>query len=294
MLRQHINIIVMPRKKILLDNTLSQELFIRYTKDNMSLTKLSETYKIPPTVIKRTLKEQGTTLRTHRQSKIKYTFNHNFFEIIDTEYKAYFLGFMLADGHVGEKEVIIAIKDIDRHIIEKFVKCIEGNNKICTPSTKSNFVKTETKCARINLRSDKMISDLNKLGLTRNKTYNTIVPSVPTHLERHFWRGVFDGDGYVSVYKTKQRQYTYTILETGLCGHINTMTAYREFLISNNIKVSKISPDKSIFQLRVCGANNALKQYDLLYTGIDPELCLKRKREKFELYKEYKEVKNKP
>jgi hypothetical protein len=252
---------------------------------------LQKEYKISPDTVLKLVRSRGYTPRTFTEAYTKYTFNHNFFENIDTEAKAYFLGFMVADGHVGTKEVILDLGTKDRHIIEEFVTSIEGNNKIADKQCKSNFNTIEKPIcymSRLNLRSDKMIADLNNLGLTRNKTYDVIIPKVKKELERHFWRGVMDGDGYVSVHGK-----IYTTLEVGICGHINTVTAFSEFLKRNNIKSTKIFPDHSIFAVRVSGSKYALKFLDLIYKDSDPKLCLKRKHEKYLEYLEYKKVNEK-
>jgi hypothetical protein len=275
--------------KIILHPTLTQQILNEYN-EGLSSIKLSKKYNISSKTIRRIIIETGAKIRNRQESSTKYTFDHNFFESIDTPEKAYFLGFMLADGHVGEREVIIAIKDVDRHIIETFIKCIKGNNRIATIKTKSSkMIKKETIVSRLNLRSDKMIKDLNSIGLTRNKTYNITTPQIDGPLQRHFWRGVFDGDGYVSLLNPKVKKWQYKTLEAGLCGHINTITSFAEFLNKNGVTTSKIFPDHSIFSVRINGSANCLNLYKLLYSDINSDLCLTRKREKFEIHKAYKE-----
>ena len=259
---------------------------------------LQKEHKISPDTVLRIVRSRGHAPRTFKDIMTKYTFDHSFFESIDTEAKAYFLGFMLADGHVGEREVIIQLHSKDRHIIEEFVQCINGNNVISEKINKSNFnnIKKQAMSSRLNLRSDKMISDLNALGFCRDKTYNTIVPKISEHLERHFWRGVMDGDGHISFYTTNNRMkmasgevktYHYKTLEVGICGHINTMNAFVEFLKRNNIETSGVRPDHSIFRVRV-RTKDCNKFLDLIYKDSDPKLFLKRKYAKYQEYLEYK------
>lgn len=42
-------------------------------------------------------------VRNHRESRFKYRYNENYFENIDTEEKAYWLGFIFADGFITKK-----------------------------------------------------------------------------------------------------------------------------------------------------------------------------------------------
>ena len=64
--------------------------------------------------------------------KIREDYNDTFFDIIDTEEKAYWLGFMYADGNVPIKisscEVSLQILDVD-HLI-KFKSDLHARNKI--------------------------------------------------------------------------------------------------------------------------------------------------------------------
>jgi hypothetical protein len=269
----------------------------RYLQGKSSVM-LQKEYKISPDTVLKIVRSRGHTPRTFKDIMTKYTFDHSFFESIDTEAKAYFLGFMLADGHVGEREVIIQLHSKDRHIIEEFIQCINGNNVISEKVNNSNFsnIKKQSMCSRLNLRSDKMILDLNALGLYRDKTYNTIIPKISEHLERHFWRGLLDGDGHISFYQSKYKTklandktkcYGYKILEVGICGHINTANAFVEFLNKHNIETPGVRPDKAIYQVRV-RTKDCPKFLDLIYSDSDPKLCLKRKYEKYLEYVKYK------
>jgi hypothetical protein len=64
----------------------------------------------------------------------KYNFNENYFEKIDTEEKAYWLGFITADGSInlgyGKQkfyQLHINLKGGDYSHLEKFQKAIERN-----------------------------------------------------------------------------------------------------------------------------------------------------------------------
>lgn len=115
------------------------------------------------------------------------------FETIDTEEKAYWLGFLYADGSVGSAdnriELGLAEKDVGH--IEKFRNFIGIPNKISyRPSTKSY---------RYSFRSIPCKTDLIKQGCVPKKSLILEFPTeqqVPKELIRHFIRGYFDGDGW--------------------------------------------------------------------------------------------------
>jgi len=269
----------------------------------ISAAAITKKYKIQYNTIKKIVESNGNKMRSQSQANSRYTFNHDFFENIDSEQKAYYLGLILTDGYVGEKDIVIELKSIDRHIIESFVTTISGTNKIHEIIRKSNsFSKKGCITSRLNFRSEKMVNDLGKLGIKKGKTFNINIPKLPDYLERHFWRGVLDGDGYVSCLN---RKYKYTTskgekkisynkyLEVGICGHINTVTAFSEFLKKNNIKGSKIFPDHSIFSIRLKNATEANKFLNFIYTNSNPILYLQRKYSKYNEFLEYKKTINK-
>ncbi len=65
----------------------------------------------------------------------KYKLNESFFEIIDSEEKAYWLGFLMADGSVragqsqdgtGHWNIRLSLATADKERIERFIEAIGG------------------------------------------------------------------------------------------------------------------------------------------------------------------------
>lgn len=279
--------------------TIKANILLEYNA-NVPSTTLHKKYNLAPATVLRIVRELGGNVKTMKEAKTKYSFNHSFFNKIDTEEKAYFLGLLLADGHTSYKEVMLYLNVIDKHIINKFVESIQGDNKVAIRSTKAiiNNKLYISKSVGVSLRSDQMLNDLKKLGFTSNKTYTMKVPKIKKELQKHFWRGVWDGDGYISYYRgtTKQKlannktkQYNYLILEAGLCGLKNIVEEFCEFLKQNNIKPGKIYPDGSIYSVR-CNWTESYKLLNLFYSDFNPELCLKRKYNKYLEYQKLKSI----
>lgn len=115
------------------------------------------------------------------------------FETINTEEKAYWLGFLYADGSVGSKEhkIELGLAEQDLKQIEKFRDFIGIANKISYRSS--------TKSYRYSFRSESCKMDLIKQGCVPKKSLILKFPTkeqVPQNLIRHFIRGYFDGDGW--------------------------------------------------------------------------------------------------
>jgi len=126
-------------------------------------------------------------------------YNENYFEKIDTEEKAYFLGFICADGciinnpKINRYKLILTLHVKDKHILEKFILNINGKMGV--------WKHGQRKMAQVSFSGKKIINDLSKLGVIPNKTFNIKYPLIDEKLERHFLRGYFDGDGCIRINK---------------------------------------------------------------------------------------------
>lgn len=135
-----------------------------------------------------------------------YTLNENYFDIIDTEEKAYFLGFLYADGNHFTKRnrITIGLQEKDKHILENFNKLINSNRPLFLRDkeiiNKSSRFKNCQNQYYLIINNKHMSQSLLKLGLFNNKTFILEFPTkeqVPEYLQNHFIRGYFDGDGCV-------------------------------------------------------------------------------------------------
>lgn len=133
--------------------------------------------------------------------------NRHMFKEIDTESKAYWLGFLSADGWVSAKEndykIELTLAKKDRGHLEKFKGFIGLENEI-----RDRVVANKYYSSRFSFRSPEMKNDLIAAGCTPQKTFTLKFPTeniVPTELMRHYVRGYLDGDGWIS-YTGKSRQ----------------------------------------------------------------------------------------
>lgn len=156
-----------------------------------------------------TLKAHLVTLNLYnpdKKGKKEKSYNEHFFDSIDTEEKAYWLGFIFADGYIysspldTSKERIdwnfeLCAKGDDKAHMEKFAKAIGYNKELhVTKADKYGH----TRC-RVCLSSEILWKQLNSLGCTPRKSLTLKFPDESIFkskdLIRHFIRGYFDGDG---------------------------------------------------------------------------------------------------
>lgn len=150
-------------------------------------------------------------LQNGRNSKRLYSICHDYFENIDTDTKAYIIGFILADGYVdleyNRLSIELSLKDID--ILLKIRKELCSNSPIriyeksCQISTKPD--RSFYYC-KISFNSSKLVSDLSKIGFKQskdNEVYSSVYDSIENRFKSSFFRGNLDGDGSYFVGQTK-------------------------------------------------------------------------------------------
>lgn len=222
--------------------------------------------------------------RGEQKSKLK---KHNYFNSINSSTKAYWLGFIMADGanSKGSLEIRLSTKDLDH--LKQFVNDVEWNGSIITGTAICNISKYNTlhEWCMVNIRSNSMINDLNKYGIINNKTGKESFPDIKEEYYKDFIRGYFDGDGcYTYFYRMNKGKYkTLNSSIKIVCANKEFLIKIKEILIKYaNILESKIYivSSKSIYSLEIC-SNNSI---ELFYNYIYPKYCrryLKRKKDKF-------------
>lgn len=203
----------------------------------------------------------------------RYKINQDFFETIDTEEKAYWLGFISADGCVTNRHLRIQLALKDEGHLEKFTKSINSNHPIqrndryCPVYDKIRFGNL------LIIANKKLVSDLKDKGVIQNKSLVLEPYFVPTELERHYWRGFIDGDGCLKGDTNKRPTHR---LE--LCGAEKIIQAFFEWC--NKYIDSAALPYK---RKNICGFTISKRQsvYDLLkllYSDCSVFLERKKKR----------------
>lgn len=161
--------------------------------NGLSLEKIAKKYKTSRNTLSRHLKIAGIEV-INRQNITK--FNENIFDSIDTEEKAYWLGFIYADGYISNRdnsfELSLSLHDIEH--LRKFAKFMEYENNIKQDYYRCRFYTT----------NKHLWNTLNSYGCTPRKSLTLEFPDErifkSKDLIRHFIRGYFDGDGCVSYF----------------------------------------------------------------------------------------------
>lgn len=213
----------------------------------------------------------------------------NFFEKIDTEQKAYFLGFMCADGYNCNKKtskyIRITLHKQDRHILEDFQSCI-GSSYLLRES--------RDKYISLQINGSKISDDLVKLGCVRAKTLILKFPTkeqVPSKLLNHYIRGYFDGDGCVwggerkvMYFKSRPQGRVVHNVKFNITSTPEVILGIQDELVTKlGFSRNRVNTSKGIgqcVQLEYSGRGSLRKFHDYIYQN--STVFLKRKKEKFD------------
>lgn len=217
-----------------------------------------------PSIIQRATKVHGLT----RYSQDQYDVDYNYFEYWDRE-NAYIFGFILADGHLINKNVKalqFELKKEDADILYKIKKALRYEGKVKLGRT-----------ARLQINNAKIIKDLVEKGMPDyDKSRRASFPSsLPEEYYRDFIRGVIDGDGWIYVESDGR-------IDLGLCGNIDLIKPIKD-LFPIDCSKNSIRKDKGHcwrFQIR---GKKALAICDWLYK--DATIFLDRKYNNYINYK---------
>lgn len=212
----------------------------------------------------------------------KHTLNKHFFDVINTEEKAYWLGFIYADGYITKSNnndksanrLRINISSKDKILLEQFLQDIEATSSNITDYIpRKTYSTNQMSCISIN--SIELCNALISHGCTEKKTLTLSFPSsIHENLIHHFIRGYFDGDGTIG----KE--------QLGIIGNHCFLINLQQILVQEcNLKITKLYEYKhkapGMYDLKYGGRIQLTRIYQYLYK--DATRFLSRKFDKFTL-----------
>lgn len=180
-----------------------------YSENEISIINCAKKFKIGKNTLYDYLKENNL-IKNDKNYQKDITYDKNFFDSIDNEEKAYWLGFIMADGYTrlgknnNPAQMTIEIGKKDIEILNAFKKSIKSNHIIRERSRKTCTGKISEICS-ITISSQHLTSKLISYGVIPNKTYigfiNEEIFSDNEELIFHYLRGYSDGDGTINKRK---------------------------------------------------------------------------------------------
>lgn len=172
-----------------------EKLAFEFQTTGISLTEMGKREKVDRRTLAKHFKELGIEI-VNKQNCSK--FNEHIFDQIDSEEKAYWLGFIFADGYISSSPLREGVKSIYQFEISLGIKDIEHLNKFKKFITFKKDIITDKSRCRFIVANKHLWTTLNELGCTPNKSLSLKFPNISQNLVKHFIRGYFDGDGCIS------------------------------------------------------------------------------------------------
>mgnify|MGYP001148009924 CR=1 FL=1 len=240
-------------------------------------TNIAPNYGITNTAILGLLHRRNIKIRSQSQIQRKYSIDETFFDNIDTQEKAYFLGFLYADGYnnTNHNAVNLSLKEADKEILIKL-------NNLLQPAKPLQFVNMESQRKqgikasnqyRLVIANKHISNRLNELGCVQAKTYILEFPEwLNINLYPHFIRGYNDGDGYIG-----KRNISITSTDM-FCNKLKYI--FKNILnITSSIRIRHPGHNNNICMLEISGGRQCKKLLDWLYK--DATIYLQRKYDSY-------------
>ena len=272
----------MPRK--IITEELKQEIINYYLSKPMGLKQVENKYNLSHPTISKILKD----VPKYTKAKINNpNMKEHFFQEINCEENAYFLGLLIADGNVfkdntGRQASISITLDLkDEYMLQKFKEILQANTSIGHDGRG---------CGQIAIRSNIMAEDLAKYGVIPRKSYYTYLPEIPNQYMWHVLRGIFDGDGSIlakpSPNKDGHNRFLHSI---SFCGTHKLMEDISNYLYENLAFKQKPTvydyKDRQLSELKIQNVNDIYLFGTSMYKGAT--IFLNRKYKTFLDFKQH-------
>lgn len=213
-------------RKILVDNnieirggrskkTLTQEQFeylkTKYCEEGEDLIVLAKHFNWNKETLRNLIEENHLVKKT--TNRVNKRLKEDYFNIIDSEEKAYFLGLLITDGNVSKTKdgrqgrIRLQLQAKDKDILLKFKSSLQIDSDLIFDSRGNG-------CYGVEFSSDTIFNDLAKYNIIPKKTYTiTNLPNnIPQKYIKDFLRGMIDGDGSISfdINKSKDVSLNFT------------------------------------------------------------------------------------
>jgi hypothetical protein len=257
-----------------------EEEVVNSYKNLKNLNEVRKKFKMAIKTIKNILLSHGVevTLRKH-------PLDIEYFQNIDSPEKAYWLGFIAADGHICKSKHKLAFCVKDDDILFKFKSAINAGSPVRHRLVLDKRTNKVHEQYNLQIHSKKFCENIKSHGVTENKSNEFKFPNIKEDLYSHFIRGLYDGDGSICV-KTSKIKKNKTC-RINLISTYETVSFIKEYIEKKlNLTFQNIfsKHDQGIHYLMI--QRNSIDFLNWIYKDSTTASRLDRK------YKKYMEYKN--
>lgn len=205
------------------------------------------------------LRRHGIAARKTSETSRRYRLDESFFDWINSEAKAYWLGFVTADGGIKPDCIDMKLQARDIGHLKKMADAMQADHPISLKETKRG--NKSYPYAHLQISSLRLLQALAQLGVGPNKSF-TVQPclELPEHLLAHYWRGVVDGDGCITCSGRFHSQWTLKLV-----GNRYMVEGFRRFISLQVHSKAQIKPKYSVFEINYTGNILARRIVEILY-----------------------------
>ena len=245
-------------------------------------TKLANELNCSKSFIKKIWRENNISEKYQKHQL--YSLDEEYFKYIDSHNKAYFLGFICADGCIYRRNdhqgmLSIAVKDIDIEILNNFKQSIKTSKPISIVKQSE-----KTTMATLQLTSDILVEDLLELGVGVRKTFDlsikNIIQKMPKKFIPSFILGYFDGDGSIDIPQNNTISKSHIRISAPLKSLKDFKDILKDFEIDTKIVVDKRKYKEPFGSLEVINTTNKYLFLKLIYSFYEDSLSRKKERSK--------------
>ena len=206
----------------------------------------------------------------------KYNVDSSYFDTIDDAHKAYWLGFIYADGYLNKTRNVFGIElnNVDAKHLEKFNKDVQSNRPIKIYNKNSTYG-PQTNC-RWTCANQRLYNSLVAHGITTTKSYDGKFPTIENaQYMVDVVRGIFDGDGSI-MYRVGANNFI--TANINICGTKNVLQTIEQFSGFNwNWYQRHPSSDVDNWQIDCGRQNDIINFLNNIYANADVFLDRKYK-----------------
>ena len=242
----------------------------KYLNENYTLKQLGKEFNCSYPTIRNLLNKHKIKSRGNKQG---YPRDEFYFNTIDTEEKAYWLGFLYADGCVHSNNYEISVNITDKEHIEKFKTAIKAFNHSITEIQDKRFQNAKT-LYQFSIKDKQLHQDLIKWGCIPQKSLLiNKIPNIPRDYVSHFLRGYFDGDGSLHYLRGTNN---YRISFVGTKDFLNDIQKE----LQTNVSLQSNIAGKA-YVLQIAGRRQIERILNYLYNNSKENNRLNRKYQKY-------------
>ncbi len=178
--------------------------------EGRSITQVAQLFPFSADTVHKALRRWKINLRPGVGQYV-YEPNHTRLDTLD-EHAKYFCGMIAADGNLcsqtyGAYHVTLISKDTD--ILKKFYAFWGVPDKKISVNKRG--------ISRATITSNIIADQLIEKGITPKKSSTICISDKKLIYSRHFWRGYFDGDGYIGIINNKSQSVRLSLVSNSFC-----------------------------------------------------------------------------